>query len=237
VLRLCHEHGVSGEFHPCVRIDFVITDFLAKVQKLVSCLSTCIFPDNVSYPINEGMLHDGPPHHSNFGYAYAKRMLDISSRAYRVQFGCNFVSIIPTNIYGPNDNFSDGCHFVPSFLKRVAEARKSAATTITVPGSGNALRQFIFSRDLARLMIWSLRSYNDTEPLIISVDPEQEVSIKDIALTICRLSGFDGKIEWDKSQTDGQQRKTADNQRMKMLVDNFNFTSLEEGVFFHILED
>ena len=76
-----------------------------QVQKLVSCLSTCIFPDKVSYPIDESMLHIGAPHHSNEGYAYAKRMLDVASRAYREEYGCNFTTVIPTNIYGPNDNF------------------------------------------------------------------------------------------------------------------------------------
>ena len=75
-----------------------------KVKKLISCLSTCIFPDNTTYPINEGMLHNGPPHHSNDAYAYAKRMLEIHSKSYQEQYNDNFICIIPTNIYGPNDN-------------------------------------------------------------------------------------------------------------------------------------
>jgi len=77
-----------------------------KVLHLVSCLSTCIFPDKITYPINETMIHNGPPHYSNEGYAYAKRMLDTMSRAYRQEYNCNFTTIIPTNIYGPYDNFS-----------------------------------------------------------------------------------------------------------------------------------
>ena len=90
-----------------------------RVKKVVSCLSTCIFPDKTSYPINEKMLHNGPPHHSNDAYAYAKRMLEVQSKAYREQYGCNFVCVIPTNIYGPRDNFSleDG-HVIPALIHR-----------------------------------------------------------------------------------------------------------------------
>lgn len=85
-----------------------------KVQKLVSCLSTCIFPDKTTFPIDETMVHDGPPHPSNEGYAYAKRMIDVQNRCYHEQYGCNFTSIVPTNVFGPHDNFSieDG-HVLP----------------------------------------------------------------------------------------------------------------------------
>ena len=119
-----------------------------QVSKLVSCLSTCVFPDKVTYPIDETMLHDGPPHSSNFAYAHAKRMLDVSSRAYRAQHGCNFITIIPTNIYGPHDNFGDGCHVIPAIIKRVAAAKNNGDGEMRVPGTGKALRQFIYSRDL-----------------------------------------------------------------------------------------
>lgn len=76
----------------------------AKVQKMVSCLSTCVFPDKISYPIDETMVHNGPPHHSNFGYAHGKRLVDVQNHAYNDQYGCNFTSCIPTNIFGPHDN-------------------------------------------------------------------------------------------------------------------------------------
>ena len=77
-----------------------------KVEKVVSCLSTCIFPDKTSYPIDETMVHNGPPHNSNFGYSYAKRMIDVQNRAYHEQHGCQFTSIIPCNVFGPHDNFN-----------------------------------------------------------------------------------------------------------------------------------
>ena len=176
------------------------------------------------------MLHEGPPHPSNYGYAHAKRMLDITSRAYRQQYGCNFTCVIPTNLYGPTDNFSDGGHFVPGIIQRVTQAKQSNASVMVVPGSGRALRQFLYSRDLARVLIWTLRNYNEAEPFIVSVDPEQEVSIKDAVTMVSEASGFQGAVQWDTSATDGQLRKTADNARMRSLLGDFKFTTLEQGM-------
>ena len=116
-----------------------------KVKKLVSFLSTCIFPDKTTYPINEGMLHDGPPHESNEGYAYAKRLIDTMNRAYAEEYGCNFTSIIPTNIYGPHDNFSiKNGHVIPGLIHKCYNAKKDN-TPFTIWGSGKPLRQFVYS--------------------------------------------------------------------------------------------
>ena len=117
-----------------------------KVKKLVSFLSTCIFPDKTTYPIDETMLHDGPPHSSNEGYAYAKRLIDTMNRAYAEEYGCNFTSIIPTNIYGPSDNFSiQNGHVIPGLIHKCYIAKKDN-TPFTIWGSGTPLRQFIYSR-------------------------------------------------------------------------------------------
>ena len=175
------------------------------------------------------MLHDGPPHASNFGYAYAKRLLDISNRAYAAQHECNFTAVIPTNVYGPDDNFGEGCHFIPAIIHSVAQAKENQLQKIQVPGSGIALRQFLYSRDLAKIMIWTLRMYNSSEPLIVSVDQVQETSIKAVVEMVCELSGFVGSVEWDTSKTDGQLRKTADNTRLKNQIGNFEFTRLQQG--------
>ncbi|KAH7069883.1 putative GDP-L-fucose synthetase [Paraphoma chrysanthemicola] len=201
-----------------------------EVQKVVSCLSTCIFPDETIYPINESMLHNGPPHESNFGYAYAKRMLDVSNRAYAKQYGCNFTSVIPTNVFGPFDNFGEGCHFLPSLIKRVHDAKGQDAKSITLLGSGKALRQFIYSRDLAKLIIWTLRHYQDYEPLILSGDQSTEVSIQTVTETMCSLAAFSGSIEWDTTKSDGQLKKTADSSKLRKLLPYFEFTSMEDGL-------
>uniref|UniRef100_G7PD36 GDP-L-fucose synthase n=1 Tax=Macaca fascicularis TaxID=9541 RepID=G7PD36_MACFA len=136
--------------------------------KVVSCLSTCIFPDKTTYPIDETMIHNGPPHSSNFGYSYAKRMIDVQNRAYFQQYGCTFTAVIPTNVFGPHDNFNieDG-HVLPGLIHKVHLA-KSSSSALTVWGTGKPRRQFIYSLDLAQLFIWVLREYNEVEPIILS---------------------------------------------------------------------
>jgi len=125
-----------------------------NVEKLLSFLSTCIFPDKVDYPLNEKKIHLGPPHFSNDAYAYAKRMADIQIRAYREQYGLNYISVIPTNIYGPNDNFSlEHGHVVPMLIHKLYLAQKNKSDFV-VWGTGKPLREFIYSDDIAKLSLW-----------------------------------------------------------------------------------
>merc|ERR1719336_439653 len=154
------------------------------VKKVVSCLSTCIFPDKTSYPIDETMVHNGPPHKSNAAYAYAKRMIDVQNHAYHQQFGRVYTSVIPTNIYGPHDNYhlQDG-HVIPALIHKCFIAQRDG-TALKCFGSGTPLRQFIYSHDLARLMIWTLWNYDSIEPLILSVDEAAEVSIRGVVEAI-----------------------------------------------------
>lgn len=175
----------------------------AGVTKLVSCMSTCIFPDKIQCPLNEEKIHLGPPHFSNEGYSYAKRMIDVQSRLYREQYGCNFVSVVPTNVYGPNDNFSiqDG-HVIPGLIHKCFLARESSSPFIVL-GSGKPLRQFIYAKDLARLMLWVLESYNEPTPIILSVDPADEVSIGHVAKLIAAAMDFTGPLVFDTSKADG----------------------------------
>nr|XP_031359982.1 GDP-L-fucose synthase isoform X2 [Lonchura striata domestica] len=141
------------------------------VQKVVSCLSTCIFPDKTTYPIDETMIHNGPPHSSNFGYSYAKRMIDVQNRGYSEQHGRRFTAVIPTNVFGPHDNFNieDG-HVLPGLIHKVYLAKQSGSA-LTVWGTGKPRRQFIYSLDLARLFLWVLREYDEVEPIILSGEP------------------------------------------------------------------
>lgn len=201
-----------------------------EVKKLVSFLSTCIFPDKTSYPIDETMLHDGPPHSSNEGYAYAKRLIDTMNRAYAEEYQCNFTSIIPTNIYGPADNFSiESGHVIPGLIHKCVLAKKNG-TPFTIWGSGTPLRQFIFSRDLAELTVWVLREYHDPSPITLSVDEEEEVSIKDVALAVVKACNFQGEVVFDTSKADGQFKKTASNKKLRCLKPDYTFTSIEEGI-------
>jgi len=197
------------------------------VQKLVSCLSTCIFPDEICQsgtPIDETMVHAGPPHSSNEGYAYAKRMLDVLNRTYAAQHGRQYTSVVPTNIYGPHDNFHlTNAHVIPALIHKAAISPK-----LVVAGTGTPLRQFIYSEDLAKLLVWTLEHYDSIEPLILSVPPESEVAIGDVAQLIADEFGIE--IEYDPTKADGQHRKTADNSKLMTLMPHFEFTPIEEGI-------
>lgn len=203
------------------------------VEKLVACLSTCIFPDKTTYPINESMLHDGPPHTSNDAYAYAKRMLEIHCQAYRENYGSNFVCVIPTNIYGPHDNYSleDG-HVIPSLIHKCHNA-KIANESFVVRGTGKPLRQFIYSVDLAKLILFSLKNV-DRENIILSVPEIQEVSIEYVARLIARAFNYESFMVFDDSFADGQYKKTADNSKLMNLFylmnESFEFTHMEHGI-------
>eukprot|EP00929_Paragymnodinium_shiwhaense_P029097 TRINITY_DN1675_c0_g1_i1.p1 TRINITY_DN1675_c0_g1~~TRINITY_DN1675_c0_g1_i1.p1 ORF type:complete len:341 (-),score=50.40 TRINITY_DN1675_c0_g1_i1:129-1082(-) len=200
------------------------------VQKLVSCLSTCIFPDKTPYPIDETMVHLGPPHNSNLGYSVAKRMIDTLNHCYNDQYGSNFTSIIPTNIYGPHDNFSieDG-HVIPGLIHKCYIAKRDG-TDFTIWGTGSPLRQFIYSRDLAELTVWTLRKYDSIEPIILSVDEAHEVSIKEIAEMVAEAMDFKGNVVCDTSKADGQHKKTASNAKLRGFLPDYKFTSIKEGV-------
>lgn len=214
------------------------TSFETGVRKVVSCLSTCIFPDKTTYPIDETMIHLGPPHPSNFGYSYAKRLIDISNRAYHEQHGCLFTSVIPCNVFGPHDNFSlQSSHVIPALIRKlhdaIEEGKSSESpqkTVFTVLGTGRPLRQFIYSMDLAKLFLWVLREYTSVEPLVLSVDEKDEVSISTVAETIAQAFGFDGEICYDSTQADGQFKKTASNAKLRSYVPNFQFTPFEQAI-------
>ena len=203
---------------------------LCEVQNMVSCLSTCIFPDKVQYPINEDVLMNGPPHTSNEGYAYVKRMIEVQSKAYREQYGRNYFCIIPTNIYGEWDNYNlEDSHVIPGLIHKCYLAKKNREKFI-VRGSGKPLRQFIYSRDLAELIMWSINHYTDGSPIILSVGEEDEVSIGDIAGMIADEFDYREMMEFDESFSDGQFKKTADNSRLMRLIGGYQFTPIQEGI-------
>ncbi|XP_055600861.1 probable GDP-L-fucose synthase [Uranotaenia lowii] len=209
-----------------------------KVQKVVSCLSSCIFPDKTSYPIDETMIHNGPPHDSNFGYGYAKRLIDITNRAYHLQYGSMFTSVVPCNIFGPHDNFHPNhSHAVPGLIQRMHatinfdQSDKSPEDKVfTVMGTGKPLRQFIYSIDLAKLIIWVLRNYDSIEPISLIPDESEEITIAQLAESIARAFEFKGRIEFDTSKSDGQHKKTASNAKLRRLYPDFRFTDFDIAI-------
>ena len=201
---------------------------LSKVKNLVAFLSTCVFPDQVEYPLTEKKIHLGPPHFSNDAYAYAKRMTDIQIRSYKEQYGLNYKSVIPCNIYGPNDNYDivNG-HVLPSLIHKCYLARENK-TPLTIWGSGKPLREFIFSKDVAKLTEWVLYNYNENEPIILSTS--EEISIGYVVDMIVEIMNFKGEIIFDSSKPDGQFRKPSDNSKIKNYLPDFKFTPLYEGL-------
>uniref|UniRef100_A0A5S6QW23 GDP-L-fucose synthase n=1 Tax=Trichuris muris TaxID=70415 RepID=A0A5S6QW23_TRIMR len=201
-----------------------------KVGKVLSCTSTCIFPDQTTYPIDETMIHLGPPHESNMGYAYAKRLLDVMNKLYNDTYGCKYTSVIPCNVFGPHDNFNlESGHALPALIHKCFLAKKNG-TALTVLGSGRPLRQFIYSIDLAKLIVWALFNYEETEPIIFAVDKEDEVSIKQLAEAIVNAFEFKGPLEFDLSKSDGQFKKTATNAKMRRYLPEFQFTPFSTAV-------
>ncbi|TGZ50856.1 hypothetical protein CRM22_010764 [Opisthorchis felineus] len=210
--------------------DNVLASSLAVgVRKVVSCLSTCIFPDKTTYPIDETMIHNGPPHDSNYGYSYAKRMLDVLNRGYTQHYGVVYTSVIPTNVFGPFDNFNlENSHVLPGLIHK-AYLAKEQNTPLIVSGTGTPLRQFIYSVDLGRLIVYVLREYNAPSPIILSVPEEDEISIRHAAETVARAMGCD-KLVYDTAKADGQFRKTANASKLRSLLPDFQFTPFEEAV-------
>ena len=186
-----------------------------NVDKVVSLLSTCVYPNDVQYPLTEDQIHNGPPHQSNYAYAYAKRMLDIQSQAYREQHGCNFITAVPNNLFGENDNYDlNDSHVIPAIMHKMYLAKQNNEKVV-LWGNGSALREFTYSVDLANVLMFLLEHYNEAEP--INVGNTGEYSIMQIAELIASYVDFDGHIVWDTSKPSGQLRKPSDNSKLYKL--------------------
>ena len=199
------------------------------VSKVVSLLSTCVYPDDVNYPLTEDQIHNGPPHVSNFGYAYSKRMLDVQSRALRQQYGCNFICAIPNNLYGPHDNFDlENGHVIPAIIRKVWEAKNNG----TVPSfwsDGSALREFTYAPDLANILLHLLSEYNDPNPVNIGTTDER--SIKSVVKMVCENLEYEGPINWDLSKPAGQFKKPSSNAKLISTGwDRAFYTSFNSGL-------
>jgi GDP-L-fucose synthase len=200
-----------------------------KIEKLVSMLSTCVYPDKTAYPLIEDNLHQGPPHESNFGYAHAKRMLEVHSRALRNQHGCNFICAIPNNIFGEHDNFDlENSHVIPAIMRKIWEA-KHECRDVHLWGDGSPLREFTYSKDIARALIFLLYSVNPDGP--VNIGNTKECSIREAAEKIAGVLDFNRKIIWDTGMPSGQARKPSSNQRLFELGFNTDtFSDFNEAI-------
>jgi len=205
------------------------------IRKGIFCLSSCIYPKSPSkFPMDESMIHESPPHMSNEGYAYSKRMLELQCRQYNETYGTNYICLIPVNLYGPYDNFNieDG-HFIPSLMHRWYSNKLKCDVHIenyVIYGSGKPLRQFIYAPDFARLILMVLLGgeYLDNKPMICSND---EVDIKTMALNVAEVMNINNDdIILDTNKSDGCMRKTVSNMKLQHYYPNFKFTEHKTGL-------
>tara|TARA_R110002072_G_scaffold113506_2_gene243063 strand:+ start:6808 stop:7731 length:924 start_codon:yes stop_codon:yes gene_type:complete len=221
---------VADFFHENVLINTNVLNSARqfRVPKVVSLLSTCIYPDNPTYPLSEDQIHNGEPHPSNFGYAYAKRMLEIHSRAIRLQYGLNYITAVPNNIYGIKDNFDlENGHVIPSLIRKFYEA-KLKKTDVILWGSGAPLREFTYSKDIAKALIFLLENYEGKAP--INIGSTREASIKNVSKMISKEMNYAGRIIWDTEKPEGQFKKPSSNKKFLDIYPDFVYTELETGL-------
>lgn len=198
------------------------------VKKLMFLGSSCIYPKMAPQPLKEDYLLTGPLEETNEPYAIAKiagiKMCD----AYRAQYGCNFISVMPTNLYGYNDNYHpENSHVLPALIRRFHEAKRDHAPSVTIWGSGTPKREFLFADDLADACYFLMQTYN--EPHLINIGTGEDLSIKELALLIKEVVGFDGELRFDPSKPDGTPRKLMDVSKLHQLGWQHR-TGLKEGL-------
>lgn len=188
----------------------------AGVRKLLFLGSSCIYPRLAPQPMREDCLLTGPLEETNQWYAIAKIAGIKMCQAYRRQYGCDFICAMPTNLYGANDNYDlNGSHVIPALLRKFHEAKVTGHDTVTCWGTGNPRREFLLADDLARACVFLLENYSDEQ--FINIGCGQDVTIRELAETIQRIVGFEGKIVWDTTKPDGTPRKLLDCSRLFAL--------------------
>lgn len=201
----------------------------ADIPNVVCILSTCIFPDSIAasgVEMTSAQLHEGAPHPSNEGYAYAKRMMEVQCRAYQRQYHRRYFCVVPTNIYGPFDNFHlENAHVVPALIHKAAIAKRDG-TEFVVGGDGTPLRQFIYVNDLAHLILRSYLHYETLDVPRMLCPPNAETTIGTVARIIAETFGIETQMRYDPSKPNGQARKTV----TPTEDPDMQYTPLEEGL-------
>ena len=186
------------------------------VRKLLTLMGGCSYPARAASPIREEEMWNGFPQIESAGYSLAKRMLLVQSWAYRQQHGFNSVVLIPGNVYGENDNFNlRQAHAVPAMIRKFIEAAEAGHAEVPLFGTGRPTRDFVYAGDVGALIPWFLSNYDSSEPVNLSTGTR--VSIRELAETVARLTGYRGRIVWDTTQPDGQMDKIFDPSRLHRL--------------------
>jgi GDP-L-fucose synthase len=189
---------------------------LAGVKKLLFLGSSCIYPKLAPQPLKEEYLLTGPLEPTNEWYAVAKIAGIKLCQAYRRQYGCDFISAMPTNMYGPNDNYDlQTSHVLPALIRKFHDAKTSSAATVTCWGTGTPLREFLYADDLAGACVFLMQHYSEEQ--FINVGSGSEITIRELSELVKRVVGFTGEIVWDSTKPDGTPRKLMDSSRLFAL--------------------
>ncbi len=200
----------------------------AGVKKFVTFMGGCSYPSDARSPIDESQMWAGYPQIESAGYSVAKKMLLTQSWAYRVQHGFNSIVLIPGNVYGEWDNFNlEEAHVIPALIRKYMEAQERQAPTITAFGTGKPTRDFVYAGDVMATIPWFIQNYNSSEPVNISAG--RRISIRELAETVKKVTGFAGEIVWDATKPDGQMDKIFDVTRLHSLGLSCD-TSLVDGL-------
>jgi nucleoside-diphosphate-sugar epimerase len=176
------------------------------VSKFVQVGTVCAYPKFAPIPFSEDDLWNGYPEETNAPYGLAKKMLLVQAQAYREQYGFNAIYLLPVNLYGPGDNVDlHNSHVIPALIRKCLEARDAKASSVEVWGTGSPTREFLYVEDAARAIVLAAEKYNKADP--VNVGSSEEISIKDLVELVVELTGFDGKVAWDRSKPDGQPRR------------------------------
>jgi len=210
-------------------VEFLHAAWKYGVEKFVTIGTVCSYPKVTPVPFKEENLWEGYPEETNAPYGLAKKTLLVQSMAYRQQYGFNSIFLLPANLYGPGDNFDpDSSHVIPALIRKVIEAKEKGEEKLVVWGTGNPTREFLYVSDAAEGILLAAQRYNESAPVNLGVG--SEISIRDLASLIVRLTGFQGSITWDKSKPDGQPRRSLDTQKAERFFGFRAKVPFEEGL-------
>lgn len=202
---------------------------LAKVSKFVAIGTICAYPKHTPIPFQESELWNGYPEETNAPYGLAKKMMLVQSQAYRQQYSYNSIYLLPVNMYGPSDNFDPGSsHVIPALIKKFVDAKNSKAASVTVWGTGNPTREFLYVADAAKGILLAAEKYNSSEP--VNLGSSFEISIRELAKTIGSVVGYQGNIVFDTTKPDGQPRRKLDVSKARNEFGFSSETSFEDGL-------
>ena len=211
-----------------IQCNVINSSYLNNVKKLCFLGSSCIYPKFAPQPMKEEYLLDGKLEETNEPYAIAKIAGIKMCESYNRQFGTSYISVMPTNLYGPNDNFDlSSSHVLPALIRKFIEAKESNSPTVKIWGSGKPKREFLFVDDMAEATVFLMQNYNSSE--IINIGSGKDISISELAELLKEFTGFNGEIIYDSSKPDGTPRKLLDVSKINKLGWTAE-TSLKEGI-------